>query len=108
MSKTLIRLGDGDLAEYSDAELLKDIWQGIEDIAESQGIEPLSEDEIAVADLSNEVLMREVREEFELGTIQSLAGFPKGIEAKHNIADLLDITINSVERFKSRSRKYRA
>lgn len=63
---------------------------------------------IGVADLSNEVLMREVREEFQLGTIQSLAGFPKGIEAKHNIADLLDITINSVERFKSRTRKCRA
>lgn len=46
MPKTLIRLGDGDLVEYSDAELLKDIWQGTEEIAENQGIEPLSEDEV--------------------------------------------------------------
>lgn len=59
--------------------------------------------EVSVPDLSNEVLMREVREDFHLGAIQSLAGFPKGIEAKHNIAELLDISINSVELFKRRS-----
>ncbi|MCF8106660.1 MAG: hypothetical protein K9K64_14355 [Desulfohalobiaceae bacterium] len=58
---------------------------------------------VSVSDLGNEVLMREVREDFRIGIIQSLAGFPKGIEAKHNIADLLDIRINSVEAFKSRS-----
>ena len=46
MTKAVIRLGDGDLVEYTEAELLKDIWQGSEDIAENQGIEPLSKDEI--------------------------------------------------------------
>ena len=58
---------------------------------------------VSVSDLGNEVLMREVREDCRIGAIQSLAGFPKGIEAKHNIADLLGISINSVDLFKSRS-----
>lgn len=57
---------------------------------------------VSVPDLSNEVLMREVREDLKIGTIQSLAGFPKGIEAKHHIADLLGIEINSVNVFRSR------
>lgn len=60
---------------------------------------------IAVPDLSNEVLMREVREEYKIGTIQSLAGFPKGIEAKHNISDLLGLAINSVNVFQSRTKR---
>ena len=58
---------------------------------------------VSVPDLSNEVLMREVREDYKIGTIQSLAGFPKGIEAKHRIADLLELDINSVNIFKNRS-----
>jgi len=55
---------------------------------------------ISVSDLIDEVLMREVREDLNIGTIQSLAGLPKGIEAKFNIAELLNIKIKSVELFK--------
>jgi dimethylamine---corrinoid protein Co-methyltransferase len=51
----------------------------------------------AVQDLSDPVRMREVREDLRLGVLQSPAGFPTGIEAKHAIARLLDIELNSLK-----------
>ncbi len=59
---------------------------------------------ISTTDLIDEVVMREVREDHKIGFITSRGGHPKGIEAKHHIARLLDIDINSVERFKKQSR----
>ena len=56
---------------------------------------------VEVMDLTNEELMRELREELGIGVITSIAGGPKGIRAKLKIAELLDIHINSVELFKS-------
>jgi len=56
---------------------------------------------ISVLDLIDEVRMREVREDCKIGFITSRSGHPKGMEAKHHIARLLDIDINSVEVFKS-------
>ncbi len=50
------------------------------------------------------MVMREVREDHKIGFITSRGGHPKGIEAKHHIARLLDIDINSVNRFKQRCR----
>jgi hypothetical protein len=44
-----------------------------------------------------------VREDNKIGFITSRGGHPKGIEAKHHIARLLDIDINSVNRFKQLS-----
>ena len=58
---------------------------------------------ISLADLHDEVVMREVREDQRIGGLRSLPGQPKGIEAKHRIAKLLDITINCVDLFKQRS-----
>jgi len=55
---------------------------------------------ISTTDLIDPVVMREVREDFKIGFITSRSGHPKGIEAKHHIARLLDIDINSVNRFK--------
>jgi len=55
---------------------------------------------ISTTDLVDAVVMREVREDFKIGLITSRSGHPKGIEAKHHIAKLLDIDINSVNRFK--------
>ena len=52
-------------------------------------------------DLTNEEAMREVRQDLGLGTVVSVAGSPKGIRAKKKIAELLGITIRSVELFKS-------
>ena len=45
MAKALTRLGDGELIARSDSELMDDIRQGTEDIAEMAGIEPLNQEE---------------------------------------------------------------
>ena len=57
--------------------------------------------EIELRDLTNEEVMRQLREDLGIGTTTSVAGAPKGIRAKLRIAELLDIPINSVELFKS-------
>ena len=59
---------------------------------------------ISTTELIDEVVMKEVREEHKIGFITSKGGHPKGIEAKHHIARLLDIDISSVNRFKQRCR----
>lgn len=59
---------------------------------------------ISTTELIDEVVMREVREDHKIGFITSRGGHPKGIEAKHHIARLLDIDINSVNRFKQQCR----
>jgi dimethylamine--corrinoid protein Co-methyltransferase len=59
---------------------------------------------ISTTELIDEVVMREVREDHNIGLITSRGGHPKGIEAKHHISRLLDIVINSVNRFKHRCR----
>ncbi len=56
---------------------------------------------VEVMDLTNEELMREIREDLGIGVITSIAGGPKGMRAKLKIAELLGIKINSVELFKS-------
>jgi len=58
---------------------------------------------IGIADLTNEEVMRQLREDLGIGTITSVAGSPKGIRAKLNIAELLDVPINSVGLFKSQT-----
>jgi dimethylamine--corrinoid protein Co-methyltransferase len=57
---------------------------------------------IEVIDLTNEEMMRQIREDLDIGTITSVAGSAKGIAAKWKIAELLDIDINSVALFKSK------
>ena len=56
---------------------------------------------IAVNDLINEEIMRQIREELGIGVITAIAGDPKGMRAKIKIAELLNIPINSVDLFKS-------
>jgi len=53
-------------------------------------------------DLSDVHVMREVREELDLGIITSVPGCAKGIEAKFRIAELLDIDISCVRRFRDK------
>ena len=55
---------------------------------------------VSTMDLSDEYVMRELREELGIGVITSVAGAPKGIAAKMNIEKLLDIKINSCEVFR--------
>jgi dimethylamine--corrinoid protein Co-methyltransferase len=54
-----------------------------------------------VPDLTDEEVMRRVREDLGIGIATSVSGSPRGIRAKIKIAELLEIPINSVTLFKS-------
>ncbi len=54
-------------------------------------------------DLSDCVKMTEIRDDNKLGLIAQMPGRPKGIAAKFQIAKVLDIEINGVERFKDKA-----
>ena len=57
---------------------------------------------VDVSDLTNEEVMRPLREELDIGLASAVAGSARGIAAKWRIAELLDIEINSVNHFKSK------
>lgn len=54
---------------------------------------------VSVLELSDEVVMNEVREDLNLGRVVSHHGKARGIQAKMNIGKLLDLELNSVKRF---------
>ena len=56
---------------------------------------------VEISDLTNEEIMRQIRQDLGIGIITSVAGSPKGMRAKLKVAELLDVRINSVELFKS-------
>jgi dimethylamine--corrinoid protein Co-methyltransferase len=58
---------------------------------------------VPVRDLADSTVMRELRYELGLGGVFMRVGRPKGIEAKFNIARLLGIKINSVNKFKQKA-----
>jgi len=55
---------------------------------------------VSVSDLTDPVIMTEVREDLEIGSATPMPGCAKGIEAKLRIAEVLDIEINCVRRLK--------
>ncbi len=57
---------------------------------------------ISVIDISDPVVMSEIREDMDIGRVNCVPGVAKGIDAKFRIAELLDIEINSVNIFKKR------
>jgi len=58
--------------------------------------------ECAVEDLADEVAMKEIRESLDIGHIIMTPHSSYGMAAKVRIAELLDITIPSVEIFKKK------
>ena len=60
---------------------------------------------VDVMDLVDEHVMRELREELDIGVITSVPGAAKGIAAKMNIEKLLDIKINSCNTFRRQIRE---
>ncbi len=56
---------------------------------------------VSVSDLTDPVIMSEIREDLQLGSIIPLPKCAKGIEAKFRIAEVLGIDINCVQRFKA-------
>ncbi len=57
---------------------------------------------ISVLDLSDEEVMRQVREDLDIGIISGPADATKGVVARCRIAELLDISIHSVNVFKEK------
>jgi len=55
---------------------------------------------VSVFDLSDSNMMKEMREQLDIGTVLDRANASFGMEAKFNIAKILDIPINSVNKFK--------
>ena len=58
---------------------------------------------VSITDLTDPVIMTEVRDDLQIGVMTPLPGCAKGIEAKFRIADLLDIDINCVNRFREKA-----
>lgn len=58
---------------------------------------------VSTVELSDPVVMNEVRDEFRLGMVRDLPGMAKGIESKFRIAEVLGIAINCIQRFRERS-----
>lgn len=59
---------------------------------------------VSLLDLTDEVVMREVREDLDIGTVfMGYGAASRGIEAKANISKLLDLKINCVEKFKNKT-----
>ena len=83
----------GDLVAWMQMTRKMKISEAKHYVADKLGIE--------IMDLTNEELMRELREQLGIGVITSIAGGPKGKRAKFKISELLDIPINSVGLFKS-------
>jgi dimethylamine--corrinoid protein Co-methyltransferase len=59
---------------------------------------------VSVAELTDPIIMNEVRTDLGIGVVTPLPGVPKGIEAKFNMAKVLDIEINCVNRFTQRAK----
>ncbi len=55
---------------------------------------------VGVLDLSDPTVMRTLREDLDIGVVTGVPGVAKGLAAKARIADLLGISIPSVERLK--------
>jgi len=60
---------------------------------------------VSVFDLTDPVIMTEVRDDLQIGVMTPLPGCAKGIEAKFRIAELLDIDIACVSRFRDKIAK---
>jgi dimethylamine--corrinoid protein Co-methyltransferase len=56
---------------------------------------------ITVMDLTDEEVMHQVRQDLDIATVPMIADGASGMVAKCRIAELLDIELNSVNRFKA-------
>jgi hypothetical protein len=83
----------GDLVAWMQITKKMKITQAKQYVAQKLGIE--------ISDLTDEEVMRPLREELGIGVIISVAGSPKGMRAKFKISELLGIRINSVDLFRS-------
>jgi len=87
--------GAGDLVARTQMSKGLRTWEAKEYVANKLNI--------ATSELTDPVIMTEIREDLKLGQMTPLPGCAKGIEAKFNIQNVLDININCVDRFKRRT-----
>jgi len=85
----------GDLVARMQLSKKMRITEAKEYVADKLHVTPL--------DLSDPTLMRQLREELDIGVITGVPGIAKGMAAKVRIAELLDIQINCVEQFKKKT-----
>lgn len=85
----------GDLVARMQLSKKMRITEAKQYVAEKLHVTPL--------DLSDPTLMRQLREELDIGVITGVPGIAKGMAAKVRIAELLDIEINCVEQFKKKT-----
>jgi len=57
---------------------------------------------VSVSDLTDPVIMTEIREDIELGTMNPLPGCAKGLETKIRMEEVLGIDINCVRRLRKK------
>lgn len=60
---------------------------------------------VTAYDLSDVYIMKELREQLDIGTVTALPNASRGIQSKFKIEDLLDIKINCCENYRNRMRK---
>lgn len=87
--------GAGDLVARVQMSKGMRTWEAKKYVAEKLGV--------SVTELTDPVIMTEVREDLNIGQMTPLPGCAKGIEAKFNIQKALDIKVNCVDRFKQRA-----
>jgi len=59
---------------------------------------------VGLRDLTDEIVMREVREDLDIATVfMGYGSASRGIEAKANISKLLDLELNCIEKFKNKA-----
>ena len=58
-----------------------------------------------VLDIADEFVMRDLREELGIGVVTGVPGATRGIAAKMNIENILDIKINSCEKFREKTKR---
>ena len=58
---------------------------------------------VSVSELTDPVIMTEVREDLQIGQMMPLPGCAKGIEAKFRQSEVLGVDINCVKRFRDRA-----
>ena len=58
---------------------------------------------VSISDLTDPVIMMEVRDDLQIGSLMPLPGCAKGIEAKIRMEEVLGIDINCVRRFREKT-----
>ena len=84
----------GDLVAWMQLTQRMRITEAKEYVAQKLGIN--------VIELTDEEVMHQVRQDLDIATLPMIADGSSGIVAKHRIAELLDIELNSVNLFRSK------